>query len=200
MTKNPSNKTLIRVAVIGNEAVGKTSLCKALAGKDLDNCHIPTIGIDLHVAYINTARGQIKIALWDLSGQGKFDIILTCYVETYPSLIFCYSADSSKNFSVMVNKYDYYKNLGYLNNKHVIICATKIDSPETNNELIEKGKIFSQKYNHSFIKTSAHNKTGLSDLLQLIKEPYVFRNTQPNTIIVSPPPPKRFYHNFCNIL
>ena len=64
-----------KIVLIGDNAVGKTSLIMKYLGREIPNK--PTIGIELHNIEVQGKR----IIAWDLSGQKKFFPVLNPYLK-----------------------------------------------------------------------------------------------------------------------
>lgn len=66
---------LVRVLVVGDSNVGKTSLVNRFHDNDLKNVipSIPTIGVVYSARDIVVQAQSMKIQLWDLSGLAKYD-------------------------------------------------------------------------------------------------------------------------------
>ena len=66
-TKRPLNE--LKVLLIGEGDVGKTSLLKSLLGKPFDDHELKTPGINIEQLTFLTRNGSIRLNLWDFGGQ-----------------------------------------------------------------------------------------------------------------------------------
>jgi len=63
---------LVKVSIIGQPAVGKTTMVKLLSKNIIDRLYLPTHGFDLKTVKFD----KFTLKLWDLGGQGA-------YLKTY---------------------------------------------------------------------------------------------------------------------
>lgn len=54
----PPEVTKVKVALVGEQQVGKTSFCEVMTGKDFPTEHRPTIGSDYYMKTMKTIKGQ----------------------------------------------------------------------------------------------------------------------------------------------
>jgi small GTP-binding protein len=62
----------IKACLIGEAAVGKTTICNMLQNKNVNGPRKPTIGVEVNVTNIDE---DTKVALWDLAGQRRFHMM-----------------------------------------------------------------------------------------------------------------------------
>jgi small GTP-binding protein len=156
-------KNIVKTSVIGTNNIGKSCLCNAISGRNIEKYYASTIGVDFIVKHIVRKHDTVSLALWDLSGLDRFYCITGPYIESSSVLIYCYSAENYDTFTTMVSKY-YDYNSKY---KHIIIVVTKIDSNKTIPDFEKWGEEFAEKHSHPFIKTSSYTKEGIQELIDI---------------------------------
>lgn len=127
-----------KVVLIGNTAVGKTSLFKKLTTGEFSEKNISTIGIDkktlpvdIEINENNTiVKKKIEISLVDTAGQERFRSITKTYFKESDGILLLYdvtSKDSFKNIEVWINSI--HESIGsQKNSKYIIILiGNKID-------------------------------------------------------------------------
>ena len=60
---------LFRLLVVGDSAVGKSSLVHRLADDTWDPSHMATIGVDFRVRTFDWNGKKVKLQIWDTAGQ-----------------------------------------------------------------------------------------------------------------------------------
>lgn len=163
-----SRKNVLNVAVIGRECVGKSVLCNAMAKRTINRDYDMTIGVDLVITHFNKDNNNIKLSLWDMAGQSRFDSITYEYVINIPVLLFCYSADRYQSFQGMIEKHNCYSENGHIKGKHVVITMCKSELSHQFPTLERIGKDFANEHGYKFIKTSAFKKEGLEELKEAL--------------------------------
>jgi small GTP-binding protein len=176
--------TVLKLAIIGKDYTGKTSLSYACANRTFDEEYTYTVGVDYIVSH-----NFKNIHFCDLSGQPRFSSIILSYVKSCDIIVFCYSANNIKSLDYVLSNYSQYNKQGYLKNKHIIIIATKIDTPDIDPNYEQLGQEFAFQHNCSFVKTSSKTKEGIQEFLELCNS---FANKRLFTIDLENPKPKKY--------
>ena len=79
----------IKVVIVGNGAVGKSSMiqryCKGLFTKDYKK----TIGVDFLERQVYVDGEDVRLMLWDTAGQEEFDAITKAYYRGTTNAVEC---------------------------------------------------------------------------------------------------------------
>jgi small GTP-binding protein len=68
---------LYKVVIAGDENVGKTSLVRQYCEGRFETSRISTIGVDFQTKVIALPAGEVKLSIWDMAGQERFEIVRT---------------------------------------------------------------------------------------------------------------------------
>lgn len=176
-----------KTVLIGNAAVGKTSIRRKYLGEGFVTSHIATLGVDFAQKYVRHEGETHRLIIWDLSGQASFESVRKHYYHGCSSIILVYSITDRESFHDASRwLVEAYKYLGDL--PPVAIFANKIDLRRVNSSEVtvstQEGIDFTQYFKEKlgvsafFLETSA--KTGeniqeaFHDLLNMmIKTEYV---------------------------
>lgn len=60
---------MFKIIVIGNSAVGKTSIVNRFVGNRFDHNYKATIAADFQVKILNLNGNEIRLQIWDLVGM-----------------------------------------------------------------------------------------------------------------------------------
>nr|MDO8077172.1 GTP-binding protein [Candidatus Freyarchaeota archaeon] len=71
----------IKVLIVGEGGVGKTSLARRFATGKFTEDYISTIGVNIFTRVIEVKGAKMKLLLWDTGGQEKFRNLLSKYYE-----------------------------------------------------------------------------------------------------------------------
>ncbi|OLS27588.1 MAG: GTPase KRas precursor [Candidatus Heimdallarchaeota archaeon LC_3] len=68
------SSSAIKIAITGDGAVGKTSLCKSLTDGVIPSDYNITVGTEIHSKKLNIANSTkpLNLLIWDFSGQERF--------------------------------------------------------------------------------------------------------------------------------
>lgn len=71
----------VKVLVVGNGAVGKTSMMKRFCRDNFTDEYKKTIGVDFleKTRYVDALREDVRLMVWDTAGQEEFDTITRTY-------------------------------------------------------------------------------------------------------------------------
>ena len=156
-----------KTVLIGDPAVGKTSIRRKYLGKGFISSHIATIGVDFAQKYTSHKGETHRLVIWDLAGQYSFESVRRHYYQGCSSLIFVYSIIDRESFE-RASRWlvEVYKYLGEV--PPTAIIGNKVDIknqfPEKDIVPTEEGRAFTEYFTEKldvpavFAETSA--KTG----------------------------------------
>jgi small GTP-binding protein len=81
MNNGNKPKYIYKVVVIGDGAVGKTSLINKCVENKFEQSYLLTIGSDFKVKEFEFDNFLIKLQLWDLAGQDRFKCVRESYYQ-----------------------------------------------------------------------------------------------------------------------
>ena len=97
------------IVLLGNFAVGKSSIFNRLS-KDLFSENIPsTIGLDSTIYYIKFRNKRYKLIIRDTSGQEKYKAITQSFLRQTDGVFFIYDISNQDTFDDLEFWYDLYK-------------------------------------------------------------------------------------------
>jgi Ras-related protein Rab-1A len=98
---------MFKAVLIGDSAVGKTSVRRRYLGKGFISSHIATIGVDFAQKLVKVDEQPVLMVIWDLAGQEGYKSLRRRYYEGASALILIYditNKDSFENASAWVNE------------------------------------------------------------------------------------------------
>jgi Ras-related protein Rab-7A len=92
-------KSLLKVVVLGDAGVGKTSLVKQYVNGKFDKDYKPTIGADFLTKDVSLPnRGQLKLQIWDTAGQERFRSMAVSFYRGADACVLVYDISDIKTF------------------------------------------------------------------------------------------------------
>jgi small GTP-binding protein len=167
-------KLKIKVTVIGDGGVGKTSLIQKFTQGTFQTDYIKTIGAQ-HTNYKTEINGyRMKLIFWDIAGQDTFHFLRPSFYRASKAAIIVYSLEENnlgeRSFDHITSWYEDIKK--YCGEIPVVIFANKVDL--INVQSLDKVKIQNLVKEQNFLGyylTSAKTGQGLDDAFNaLIKE------------------------------
>lgn len=149
---------VFKITILGDSAVGKTSLINQFVESTFQEDYKPTLGAniirkDVAVEKINA---KCRLIIWDLAGQEKYQVIRSMYFQGCVGAFLVYDITRHNTFDNAESKWlkDFKK---YVKKEGAyIIIGNKIDLNDQRVVSIEEGKSLAEKVQASdFIETSA---------------------------------------------
>ncbi|MFW9889773.1 MAG: Rab family GTPase [Candidatus Thorarchaeota archaeon] len=126
MRDQDDGSLIYKAVLIGDGAVGKTSIRRNYLGEDFIEGHLATIGVDLATKKVVFGENVVKFIIWDLAGQPTFEKVRGHYYHGCNGIVLVYSVvdrDSFDNASKWL--VEAFKNMGPL--PPTVIVGNKID-------------------------------------------------------------------------
>ena len=151
----------IKLLMIGDSAVGKTSLLLRYANDTFSSTFITTIGIDFKIKTVDLDGRRVKLQIWDTAGQERFRTITSAYYRGADGIIMVYDVTSSESFdhvSDWLTEVNRYANEGTCK----LLVGNKCDM-EDKVVTTEAAKEYADGLGIPFLETSAKNATNVEE-------------------------------------
>ena len=161
----------IKIILLGDSGVGKTSLLNCLEPNDIDLNQKKTISLEYFNYIIKANNNIIRMQIWDTVGHEKFNSIISNYYKTTDVAIFMYSIDNIESFNNINNWFNELNDKGDNDNniKTIkILLGNKNDLEKERKVTYEMGEKLKNEKNFYFfqeINCSYKNKEE-NDLVQ----------------------------------
>jgi hypothetical protein len=149
-----------KICMIGDFAVGKTSLVARFVRQTFSDKYLTTIGVKIDTKLINLSQEQLKLILWDIAGSDALSTVTASYLRGAAGYFLVVDGtrkptwDTALNLQQLVNS--------QIGNKPFILLLNKADLQEQweiNNldiaEQLQQGRMV--------IHTSAKTGTGVEE-------------------------------------
>lgn len=93
-----SNLTKIKVVLLGDGGVGKTTLVTRHRTGEFVHKYNPTMGVEVHPLQFNTNNGRVVLNCWDTAGQEKFGGLREGYYGGAKHFIVFFDLQSKTSF------------------------------------------------------------------------------------------------------
>lgn len=183
MSRDTNRAWQFKLVLIGDGAVGKTSIRRKYMGEGFVTSHLATIGVDFAKQVIDRNGAKVWLVIWDLAGQPSYETVRRHYYIGCHSIILVYSVVNRESFD-HASKWlvEAHKYMGTL--PPTAVLANKIDLREArpSDEMVstEEGqkfaKIFSDRLEVPVLFRETSALTGESiqevfhDLIELMIE------------------------------
>jgi Ras-related protein Rab-1A len=146
---------LFKILLIGDSAVGKSSLLMRFVDDAFAESYISTIGVDFKIRTMDVNGKIIKMQIWDTAGQERFRTITASYYRGAHAILIVYDVtdtESFRNIEMWISECERYANSNIIK----ILIGNKTDC---NKKVVtyEMGCALADKYGMEFLETSAKN-------------------------------------------
>ena len=157
----------IKLMVIGETRVGKTSLIKKYTKDTFGGTYLTTVGIDFQEKIINIEDKSVKLQIWDTAGQERFRNIAKSYFHTSDGFLLVYDISCKDSFEKLNYWYEQITQNAPENSK-CIVAGNKCDLEEKRQVNKIDGENFAKKYNSNFYETSAKEGINVNEIFQVL--------------------------------
>ncbi|MEM2906569.1 MAG: Rab family GTPase [Candidatus Odinarchaeota archaeon] len=151
------SKLALKIIIVGDAAVGKTSLVRGYIKEKFRTEYLPTLGVDIYFKQLNINGKTVDISIWDIAGQKGWEIMHKSYFKGADGCIAVFDLTKLKTLDSLpawINKVKEYTKpdipIIILGNKNDLKIAIEVEPKHINKLINETG--------YSYFETSA--KTG----------------------------------------
>ncbi|XP_028396588.1 ras-related protein Rab-35-like [Dendronephthya gigantea] len=150
--------------ILGDAAVGKSSLLLQFTEAKHQVSYITTIGTDFKVKILNLDGCRHKLHLWDTAGQERFRTIVTTYYRGAQGALIVYDVTNEDSFHhVRSWLHELHQNcIGAT----IIIVGNKCDQTEDQTVPTEAGEEFAREHGLAFYETSAKENINVHEVFE----------------------------------
>ena len=161
------NKTLpelkLKLLIIGDSAVGKTSMLLKYVDNFFPETHMATIGVEYKSKTINTDKYKINLNIWDTAGQERFKSITRSFFNNTNGIVFVYDLTKKESFDGVKN---WIKDSEPYGKFESVLCGNKLDLDNKREVKYDALKEYGLKKKMEVFETSAKNGMNLDKVFQ----------------------------------
>ena len=146
--ENQLNK--LKIILLGNSGVGKTSILKRLSNNKFDSC-VTTVGCDTSIYYAKYKSKKYQLTFADPSGQERYRALTRSFLRNTDGVLFVFDISDQKSFEDISFWYNFYKE----ENENVVglLIGNKCDLKHKVG--INESEEFAKEHGLLYIETSA---------------------------------------------
>lgn len=150
----------LKIVIIGESDVGKSSLLLRFVDDTFDPEITATIGVDYKIKTLEIDGNIMKLALWDTAGQERFRTLTPRYYRGAQGVVFVYDVTQRKSFDKLTEWLQETETYATKTDLVKMLVGNKIDKPDRA-VTRQEGLMFARKHSMLFIEASARTKDGV---------------------------------------
>ena len=169
----------LKIAVVGDPGVGKTTLMLRYIDLAFRELYIPTIGVQVSTKTLFFGEGENKVGvqlnLWDIAGHDKFSDIRKNYYDGAEGIVFVYDVTRPETLSSLEDWITDFEKMIEKSIKDVpgVIIGNKIDLKDEIKVKEEEAKKLAEKFNLQLCETSALSGVNVDEVFELLAKKIV---------------------------
>jgi small GTP-binding protein len=159
-TPRTADAGVIRLLLLGDSAVGKSSLLLRFCEGRFENNFVITIGVDFKTKPMSIDGKQHRVQVWDTEGQERFRTITPAYYRNAMGVLILFDVTNKKSF----DNVDYWvRNLDEHGAPGVqkVLVGNKIDLSHKRKVPAADAQALADKYGMLYFETSAKDDTNV---------------------------------------
>ena len=100
---NKNNEINLKILILGDSAVGKTTLLLKYVDGYFPNIYVATIGVEYKIKKINLNGININLQIWDTAGQERFRGITKNFLKGADGIIYAFDITNKASFDNLKN-------------------------------------------------------------------------------------------------
>lgn len=167
------SKSMLKVIILGDSGVGKTSLMQQYVNKKFSTQYKATIGADFLTKELTLDERKVVMQIWDTAGQERFQSLGVAFYRGADCCVLMFDVTNQKSFDALETWHDEFliqSNTSDPENFPFMVIGNKIDTDESRRVVsTQKAQRWCQeKGNLPYFETSAKEATGVEQAFEII--------------------------------
>ncbi|XP_065834137.1 ras-related protein Rab-9A-like [Oscarella lobularis] len=165
-----SKSQLLKVVILGDGGVGKSSLMQRFVSNKFDSQSFHTIGVEFLNKDVSIDGEVYTLQIWDTAGQERFKSLRTPFYRGADCCLLTFGVDdaqSFKNLSMWKKEFLYYADVRDPDNFPIVVLGNKVDLP--NRQVSHEEAAIWCRHNHNspYFETSAKDAINVDDAFRM---------------------------------
>jgi small GTP-binding protein len=155
---------VLKVLIVGDGNVGKTSLVRRYCTGMFSASRVTTIGVDFQTQVVSLPQGDVKLSIWDLAGQDRFQVMRPGFYKGGRAAAMVFDVTDPDSFKDL----DRWRQelIEVVPNQPLIVVGNKIDLPRV--QAADEARTYANSIQAPYLETSAANGEGVDALFETI--------------------------------
>jgi Ras-related protein Rab-8A len=158
---------LLKLLVIGDSAVGKTSLLLRYMDDKFSSSFVSTIGVDFKTRTEDIDGRAVRLQIWDTAGQERFRTITTSYFRGAHGILLCFDATERKTFTNVASWAAQIKENAD-ETVAVVLVGTKVDMADKRAVTDKEAEALAATHGMRYLATSAKLNSNVKEAFDVL--------------------------------
>lgn len=160
-------RTKFNVSLLGETAVGKTSMIQVKSGMPFNEDQLATVGIDNLMEKAKFDGTEYKFKIFDTAGQERYNSISGSTIKVADGFVLVFSVNLKSSLDKITLWIKSIEETVNIKEKALILVGNKKDIQDREVST-EEGENFAEKYNMKYFETSAKTGEGIQEAFNQI--------------------------------
>lgn len=164
-----SKSALLKVILLGDGGVGKSSLMNRYVTNKFDSHLFHTIGVEFLNKELEVDGRRVTLQIWDTAGQERFRSLRTPFYRGSDCCLLTFSLDDGQSFQNLANwkkEFTYYADIKDPDSFPFVVLGNKLDIPERQVSGEDARKWCRENGGHPYFETSARDATNVASAFE----------------------------------
>lgn len=169
-TRGREPQTVLRILMIGNSGVGKTSLVLRYDENTFSHKFVTTIGVDYRDKMVEIGGKSVKLQIWDTAGQERFRSLTSNFFSRADGMVLTYDVTDKKSFESLIDWVAQIRKHAP-ENTDLIVCGCKCDVPPDTREVSpDEAENFAQSLGTNYFECSSKNNINVATVFMTLAQ------------------------------
>jgi small GTP-binding protein len=157
---------VLKVVVAGDGNVGKTSLIRRFCEGRFEASRVATIGVDFQTQTVNLSTGTVKLSIWDMAGQDRFQVVRAGFYRGSRSAALVFDLTEAASLEHLVRWRQ--EILNAIPQQRFVLIGNKSDLPRAEGSV--HAPALAAKLGAPYIETSARTGEGVPAMFETLAQ------------------------------
>ena len=185
---NTNKEQLLKIIILGDSEVGKTSLMQQYVNKKFDNHYKKTIGLDFLTKDIEIDGAAVNLQIWDAGGQERFQSLRSVFYRGADACILVFDVTQQESYSHLNSWMEEFN--VQAGKRDCVLIGNKIDMEDKRQVNQRTAQAWCQKHEDTNIKyyeASAKDNTGVEEAFLAVATSALKKKAAVEEDVVLPP-------------
>ena len=149
---------LLKVIFAGDGNVGKTSLIRSFTEGKFESSRVTTIGVDFHTHVVDLPEGRVKLSIWDMAGQERFQFLRSSFYPGSRAAALVYDVTAPETLEHLASWRE--EILKVVPDEKFLVLGNKIDLERV--QEVQAARDFAKNIEAPYLETSARTGEGIA--------------------------------------